>query len=165
MPTREEVFQALFAKVSDVVWSNSDSGHEIYTDRRFILKSRRVKLFHEVPATQQPSCMQTEHDENITQVTNMPYKQIWNADWLIYQCTGNDPKATPTIENNLIIDACFRALKPRIEAGVPWDPQSPRQTLGGLVYHCFINGEIFKDPGDIDKQGMIIIPITILVPN
>lgn len=164
MPTREEVFKALFAKVDLVTWSNADAGHQIYTGRTFITKSRRLKLFNEVPATQQPSCMQAEHADNVTQVTNMPYKQIWTADWFIYQCTGNDPKATPTIENNLIIDACFEALRPRIEPGVSWDPGNPRQTLGGLVYHCYINGEIFKDPGDIDKQGMIVIPITMLIP-
>lgn len=159
--TREQVFAALFARLAVVEWGGSVS--PVVVPRKFKEMSRRVKLFNE--AKNQPAAFQAEHDENIAQVTNMPYKQVWNASWIIYQNTGNDPKAVPAIENNLIIDACFEVLKPRIEPGVSWDPGNPRYTLGGLVYKCYINGEVFKDPGDIDNQGMIVIPITMLIPN
>jgi hypothetical protein len=66
-----------------------------------------------------------------------------------------------TVENNLIIGGCRKVLAPQ-----PDDPGflDKRNTLGGLVHHCFISGRIFKDPGDIDDQGMIVIPIKVLVP-
>jgi len=151
---REPVFLALLAVAQSASWDTPA--------RTWVSTSRRVKLFNEVMPSQQPALFQAEHDENIAQVSNMPYKQVWNATWIIYQCTGNDPMAEPTIENNLILDALFAAMVPKIQAGVSFDPK--RNTLGGLVHHCYIDGDIFKDPGDIDKQGMLVVPIKILVP-
>jgi hypothetical protein len=37
-----------------------------------------------------------------------------------------------------------------------------RQTLGGLVSHCWIDGKIMKDSGDIDGDGIAVIPVKIL---
>ena len=49
---------------------------------------------------------------------------------------------------------------------IPSDPGYPKRlTLGGLVHHCYIDGSVFKDPGDIDAQAMMVIPILMLVPE
>ena len=37
-------------------------------------------------------------------------------------------------------------------------------TLGGRVDRCWIDGIITKIDGAIDGQGMIVVPISILVP-
>jgi hypothetical protein len=37
-------------------------------------------------------------------------------------------------------------------------------TLGGRAEWCRIEGRIFKDPGDIDGQGLLIIPIAMMLP-
>lgn len=155
MANREAVFTALFALVSEVTWGASPK------IKTFITKSRRVKLFSEVDAKQQPACFQAEHLEVNMQKSNLPYKRTWGAQWIIYQAVGNDKGGTPTIENNLILDAVELVLAPK-----PSDPGflDQRNTLGGLVYHCFIDGTTFKDPGDIDNQGMLVVPITLLVP-
>lgn len=152
MATREEVYEALVALTRDVTWG---SGNVFLND---VSTRRRVRLFNE--ANEQPAVYQAEHDEEVAQVSKMPYKRAFKASWIVYQQTGKDKNAVPAIENNLILDAIELALKPR-----PQDPGYPqRNTLGGLVHHCFIDGEIFKDPGDIDDQGMMVIPFTILVP-
>jgi len=39
-----------------------------------------------------------------------------------------------------------------------------RQTLGGLVSNCYIDGKIMKDPGDLDGDGIAVIPVKILAP-
>jgi hypothetical protein len=39
---------------------------------------------------------------------------------------------------------------------------SGRQTLDGLVFHCFIDGKILKGPGDIDGDGIAVMPMKIL---
>jgi hypothetical protein len=62
----------------------------------------------------------------------------------------------PTERLNDYLDALEAVLRPA--------PGQPTQTLGGLVHHCFIDGEILKVPGDDDGQGMAVIRITILVP-
>jgi len=152
-PPRETVFQALFALASEVQWGDPPRG--------FKTVSRRVKLFSDVAINQQPACYQAEHTEMSQQITNLPYKRTWGAQWIIYQATGKSPGGIPTIENNLILDAVEKALAPK-----PQDPGFPdqRNTLNGLVWHCFIDGTVFKDPGDIDDQGMLVVPITLLVP-
>ena len=152
MPTREAIFSALFALVSvgegqagTLTWGAGQS--LAYT-------SRRVRLWHDIPL--QPALCQAEHDETITEVTGLPSKTTLSVSWLIYHNVGRDPTATPATESNLILDA-VQALFP---AG---DPDNV-QTLGGLVHHCFISGKVFKDPGDLDGQALIIVPIKILVP-
>lgn len=39
-----------------------------------------------------------------------------------------------------------------------------RKTLGGLVYHCRIDGKIMKDPGDLDGDAMLIVPVKLILP-
>lgn len=153
MTTREQVFAALYALTTDIVWDDPE--------RTWRERGRRVKLFSDVPSSQQPAIFQAEHLEMSSQVSRMPYKRIWNAQWIIYHSIGTDPAAVPASENNLILDAVELALAPK-----PSDPGflDERNTLGGLVYHCHIDGTLFKDPGDIDQQGMIVVPIRLLVP-
>lgn len=154
MPSREDVFSRLFERVPLVTWGDPEKPD------RFRTMSRRVKLFSDVDAKHQPACFQAEHNELSAQKSNLPYKRVWEAQWIIYHAVGN-PKAIPAIENSLILDAVEAALAP-----LPSDPGflDQRNTLNGLVYHCFIDGTIFKDPGDIDNQGMIVVPIKLLVP-
>jgi hypothetical protein len=37
--------------------------------------------------------------------------------------------------------------------------------LGGLAYHVWVNGKVFKDSGDMDGQGLVLLPISILLPT
>jgi hypothetical protein len=59
-----------------------------------------------------------------------------------------------------LIEAVENAIEPSIS-----DPNGA-QTLGGLVYHCWIQGKGYTFTGDIDAngQGMAILPIKILIP-
>lgn len=152
----ELIFHTLAQRMADVRWTRQG---EDEPERKFVVISRRVVLFGECPA--QPACYQAEHADQVSQVTGMPYKSILEAKWIIYQNVAQDPKALGVVENNLIIQGCYEALKPR-----PDDLgfHDKRNTLGGLVYHCFIGGQLFKDPGDLDGQGMMVIPIKLLVP-
>lgn len=150
MTTREQIFQALFALASTVTWGSAQS---------FAYTSRRVKLWDDLPA--QPALCQAEHEESSTQATRLPYLRTFKAAWLIYHTTGKDKGSAPTIVNNQILDGIQAVLAPS-----PSDPGWPdeRLTLGGLVHHCFIDGTIFKDPGDLDDQALMVVPITLLVP-
>lgn len=74
---------------------------------------------------------------------------------------NNDPDAVPTVTTNHILDAIETALAPTIS-----DPGflDERNTLGGLVHHCFLNGKVTKVSGDLDGAALITVPITILAP-
>jgi len=50
------------------------------------------------------------------------------------------------------------------DALAPDDGSTLVQTLGGLVYECWIDGQADIDPGVFGQQAVAIIPVTILVP-
>ena len=152
----EEVFQTLFERMAEMSWT-SVTGKKV----KLITTSRRVKLFADVPFDQQAAGFQAEHGEISEQKTGLPYKTVLEANWIIYQCVGNSKSQLGAIENNRILQSARKVLSPK-----PQDVGffEKRNTLGGLVHHCFISGRIFKDPGDIDGQGMLVIPIKLLVP-
>lgn len=156
MINEELIFYTLAERMADVTWQRPGVDEPV---RRFVTMSRRVELFSDCPA--QPACYQAEHGDVVSQITGMPYKTILEAKWIIYQNVASDPNLLGAVENNLIIEGCYRALAPR-----PDDPGFlyERNTLNGLVHHCFISGNLFKDPGDLDSQGMMVIPIKLLVP-
>jgi len=158
MIDEELIFSRLAERMDRVTWTRDPAKPDA---GRFVTKTRRIKLFYEVAAELQPWCGQAEQGTTEQQTSGMPYKSILEATWIIYQCVAKDPNAKAVIENNLIIGGVRKALAP-----LPSDPgfMDKRNTLDGLVYHCFIGGRIFKDPGDIDGQGMITIPIKLLVP-
>jgi len=154
--TREDIYTSVYALMATVTWVRADT-----TTHSFVTMSRRVKLFADVVSAQQPSCFQAEHDEDFQQKTNLPYKAMYPVSWIIFQDTSRDTSISGAIENNLILDAVERTLAP-----LPSDPgfRDNRNTLGGKVYHLYIGGKVFKDPGDIDGQAMLVVPIKILVP-
>ena len=122
--------------------------------------SQRLQIWTECPA--QPAFYQVAHDNDFVQVSNQPYKVELMATWVVYQNGAQDPTVQGSRLNNTLLDTLQAAMAPRMEEGVPFDPN--RNTLGGLVYHCFIGGQSFQDGGDLDGQGVLTIPIRILVP-
>lgn len=151
----ELILSALAERMGQVRWIKDGNTHSFKTT------SRRVKIFADVPSSEQPACFQAEWATDEDQVTRLPYRTILSVNWIIFQSAGKDKKALGARENNLILSGVRAALAP-----LPSDPGYPdqRNTLGGLVHHCYISGRIFKDPGDIDDQGMMVVPIKLLVP-
>lgn len=156
--SREAKFLALYNLIDQdtFTWLNWEG-----KPQKFKEKSRRIKLFSDVSKTQQPWFGQAEHDEEPKQVPNQPYKRLFKAQWVVYLNTNNQTKATLSVDINNLLDAFDAVLAP-----TPADPgfMDKRMTLGGLAYHVWSDGRVFKDPGDIDDQGMVVYPISILVP-
>ncbi len=149
--TREPIYQALFALMQSIVWD---------TDQQLKETSRRVKMFSDVPKSMQPAGYQGEHGEVSGQTSNTPYKRVFKASWLFY--FDAEPKSLiPASFMNKLLDAVEVALAVQVTDPGYFDE---RNTLHGLVYHCFIDGEILKEPGDIDGQALTLVPIKILVP-
>jgi hypothetical protein len=157
MISRETIYAALFALVSQ---GEGMAGTISWGARETLAyTSRRVRLWTDIPA--QPALCQAEHDETVVQQTRLPFRRKFGASWLIYHADGADPNATPASSNNAILDAIEALFTPQ-----PPDPgwNDNRLTLGGLVHHCWIDGRILKDPGDLDSQALIVVPISILAP-
>jgi hypothetical protein len=85
---------------------------------------------------------------------------MYDAYVYINDGTNKAASVTPITSLNNILDAIDPitggVLKPQVING--------RQTLGNLVYDCYIEGEIVKVPGDLNGQGVMIIPIKVILP-
>jgi hypothetical protein len=138
--TREQIMQALFALVSG--------------SASFVTASRRLKLWTDVSASERPAIFQYERDDVYTSGKNYLSIVEMNVDLYIYTAPGADSGVTPISLLNPLLDAVDAALAP--------SPVTRRQTLGGLVSHCYIDGKVMKDPGDIDGDGIAVIPVKIL---
>jgi hypothetical protein len=150
--SREVIMAALCARLAGAQFSTPINGHESWA-----ILSRRVKLWSDVATADQPALFVTEHGENIAYASeNAPGKTVLNVDLFVYVAGANDPCVVPARDLNIALDALCAALAP--------DPAIGRQTLGGLVHHCRIEGRIVKDPGDLDGQGLALVPIRILAP-
>lgn len=148
---RDTIYQALFdLLVANTQWQYGGQG----SPKGFAETNRRVKLWGDPQI--KPSMFMAEHEEYTEQKTGLPYKRSFKVKLIIYQDTAQAPGVAGSQENDRILDAVEAAL-------IPTDGQQ-RQTLGGIVHHCFVEGNTFKDPGDLDGQGMMVVPITMLVP-
>ena len=140
---REQVFQAMFDLVS-----------QAYKYKR---TGRKLVLWHQVEASDRPSLFQHEMDEEITGGDDgRPPLCLLHANLFIYTW-AKDVEVPATLLNPLI-DSVFQALAP--------SPMTGKNNLGlPFVDHCWIKGKIFKDTGDIDGDGLAVIPVVVRMPQ
>ena len=113
--------------------------------------SRQLKHWSDVPSSEQPALFMATVNQNVTVAgRGIPPKRSLPVKLYLY--TQNHD---PALQNDML-DAIEAALEPPEGEAV--------QTLGGLVSHCWIEGEIETDEGLLGEQAVAIIPISILVP-
>jgi len=140
MTNREQIYAALFAKLQ--------------ASASFATASRRIKALNEVPPSDHPALFQLQKGEVANTTPNL--NTVWrlNVDVFIYVHTQGDRSIAPSTILNPLIDAVETAIAP--------SQINNRQTLGGLVEHCFIAGEILIEEGNLGEQAVAVIPIEIL---
>ena len=148
MVPRETIMAALVAKLTAITFSAPVGGVTTWQE-----VSRKLKLFDQANA--RPCLFVTEHSETWRyQSLNTP--PIVTIDCILFIYTASRGSATPSTDLNVVLEAVVAALN-----AAPYESQ---QTLGGLVYSCQIVGNVFKDPGDIDGDGFLMIPVRITGP-
>ena len=140
MNSREAIMQALFALVS--------------ASSSYVTASRRLKLWDAVASADKPAIFMYERDDVYRNGDKyLPIVEM-HVDLFVYIDAGKDQSIAPITVLNPLVDAIDAALAP--------NPGTRKQTLGGLVSHVWIDGKIMKDPGDIDGDGIALIPVKIL---
>jgi len=146
MSLREQAIAALLAQVASAYgWATPPS--------------RRLKLWSDVPAAMRPTCFLFEGGaETYEHAAEAPPKRTLSVRLFIY-VDAHDPNAIGAALLNTIMDALDGAFTP---AGA--DLPLGRVTLGGAAYRASIDGRPLKDPGDLDGDGLLVVPITIVLP-
>lgn len=140
MSNRETILDALFARLT--------------ASAAFSTTGRRVKFPNQVP--DQPALfLRYVGEEWMPRETRMPAKVVIKTQVWLYSSAGADPDATPSIALGRLIEAVTRSIQP--------PPALEAQTLGNLVTHCWVEGDIAIDPGDLAGQAVAVIPVKILV--
>ena len=121
--------------------------------------SRRLKLWSDVPAAMRPACFLFEGGAETYDHPEAPTpKRSLDVRLFVY-VDAHDPGAIGAAQLNAIMDALDAALAP---AGA--DAALGRDTLGGAAHRCGIQGKPLKDPGDLDGDGLLDVPIRLVLP-
>ncbi len=139
---REEIVEALFQLA--------------LTATTFNTSGRRLQLWSKVASFPALFIQSTGTHYPPRDMRGLPPKRAITAELWVYTDVGKDPNTNPEAALNDIIDAIEVALAPHAVTNV--------QTLGGLVSHAWIEGEIEQFPGVLDGIAKAIIPVKILVP-
>jgi hypothetical protein len=150
--TREQVADALMAKIAATVFPAAVNG-----SMSFVETSRQLQLFDTVDSSHQPAAFLIEHAETYEQPgRGIPPRRILTFSIFCYARSQIGSIVGGTVINNMLL-GIENAL-------VADDIMSNLLTLGGLVQWCNIQGVVFKDPGDLDNQAMLIVPIRVVWP-
>lgn len=137
---REAIYAALFALLAGAA--------------SFATSSRRFRLWADVAAADQPALfLRVTSEEASTEFPGLPKRWKLSCEVYVYWRSDGADDAIADQAGNALRDALQAALDP-----VPGE----RQTLGGLVYDCRIDGKTVIDDGALDQQALAVIPITIL---
>ena len=145
-PTREQISTAFFDLIRGAA--------------SFTATSRRFVHWDQVNETQMPFLTMLKTGEVRGRQTEGLSTLTINAHVFIYLSAGMDPEVTPDTAMNALLDSVDAAVAPS-GADIL---NGNRQTLGGLVSHCYPLGPVFIDTGDVDGKAIAAIPFQILVP-
>jgi hypothetical protein len=121
--------------------------------------SRRLRLWSDVPPVDRPACFLFEGGfETHASGAGPEPKRSLDLKLFVY-VDAHDPSIVGAARLNAVMDALDKAFEP-----VGPDIARGRVTLGGAVYRCAIDGKPLKDPGDLDGDGLLVVPITIILP-
>jgi hypothetical protein len=137
--TREPIYSALFTLLQN--------------SAPFVTASRRLRHWSDVPQNAQPALFMAQRDESATTQTNQPTVWTLHVDVYLY-AHSNDPSRSAAPALNGLLDAVVTALG---------GPADNRQTLGGLVHYCRVDGKIMTDEGWLGEQSIAVVPIQIKV--
>jgi hypothetical protein len=148
--TRNQVMSAILNIIQNMTFSSAINGSTSWKT-----VSNRLRLWADVSADQQPAAFLVTHrEEDDYRGLGLLRRRLTLGVWC-YSRSDNDFGAPQ-------LDTMMEAFEAAFNK--PDNPSTNSNTLGGLVYFCRIEGKIFKDPGDIDSQTLLIVPIIVEMP-
>lgn len=133
------------------------------SSNQFVKNGRRLTKPEQAAAPGEPGLYLVKPSEDYKYSDNdesrgVPAKREISFVAVVYTDVGTDADAVPAD----LIDTLLDAIDAALQSGL--DPGTFKQTLGGLVDDCRIEGRIEFSPGDSQGKGETIIPITVVLP-
>jgi hypothetical protein len=130
--------------------------------------SRQWASYADTPPEMQPALFLATGNEEARGDRRQPTVWTLSPRLIVYTRHDADPAAIPSaIQHQLLqsIEAAFEQTTAEAALNGPFanDGQAPHTTLGGLVSSCRICGTVVKDEGLFQQQGIMEIPIEIVV--
>lgn len=148
--TRNAVMTKITGLISGMTFSPSINGASTW-----LSVSDRLRLWGDVAADQQPAAFLVTHREMDEYRGLGLYRRRLELGVWCYSRSDSAPGA-PALDTMMeAFEATFNVVD---------NPSTGSNTLGGLVYWCRIEGKTFKDPGDLDNQTLLIVPIVVEMP-
>jgi hypothetical protein len=129
---RDTIYQALFDHVTNLVPS-------------LVTKSRIVKHWADVPASERPALFMADAGGTPIQKTGWP--TVWKLDVKFYLYVSTDGVTPPGSVFNPILDAISNSLST--------DPNNTL-TLGGLVQWARLEGTVITDDGTLGNDAVCV---------
>lgn len=149
----EKVYAALFAKLKTATFAGGLKMNQF---------QRVTVVPDEVDATNQPALIQLQEHLTIQQKENFgPAKWQLRIYVLVYLradgANADQVQELAATVTNYVIWGLAKVLETTL-------PPYQKQTLDGLVYHCWLEGDVV--PEILDQQVVIVVPVNILLgPN
>lgn len=156
-PWRTQVKDALLALVAGATFPSAVNGHTTWVEA----PSRRLKMFDRIDPSVQPALFIVQHREGYNnRGAGLPPRRWLEIGLWAFAKTGDEG-----IVGDEFLDSMEEGLEDVLLP--PDDFMRNEQTLGGLVYWVKIDktdGLFIRDPGDIDGQALLVLPVRILMP-
>ena len=156
---RTQVKSALFAKIAAATFGVPVNGVSTWT-----FSSQRLKLWGNIDPSQQPAFFLVQHREQYERRgSGLPPRRYLDLGAWCYA-----PSGAESIIGDELLDTMTGAIETALAP--PAGTYRNEQTLNGLldpngwVRIDAGNGLFIRDPGDIDGQALLVLPIKVLLP-
>jgi len=149
-PPRSAIMAAVLALVQGMTFSSPINGQTTW-----VTVSNRLRLWADVPPDQQPAAFLITHQERDEYRGLGLYRRRLELAVWCYSRSDSSPGAPDLDVMMQAFETAFNTVD---------NPGTGCNTLGGLVYWCRIEGRTFKDPGDLDNQTLLTVPIVVEYP-
>ncbi len=125
---------------------------------KFVTTSRYLKHFDTVAPEQMPALFMAEGGEQWTKPgKGIPAKRVLMPHLAMYCSTAQPDAILPATLINNLMDVVDEVIE---QPGVP----SNTQTLGGLVEHVYLEGQVEIYEGYLQDKSIVLVPLTIMLP-
>lgn len=153
---RTAIKNALLALCATANFSSPINGQTTW-----VSTSRRLRLWGNVDPTLQPALFLTQHREGYEIKGVGPLHRRWlDLQLWCYAPTGD-------VNSGIVGDDLLDLMEQGLETVLQPSPGYDELTLGGLAYWVRIMRQenlFIRDPGDIDGQALLVLPVRVLMP-